>query len=1065
MAQQTKISFLLTGGIEEQQTEELKGPLVQQNGSPALTDSRNTRLSVEKGTCVRMPDVAAQGVSLGAGAPAHGIVSNARHKNYALYTTPDLGNRVVADDGYSPKGTDFIRDRLGERFQNAFVALHVSSAGAIANEREKRYPTYTNALGETHGIASSYNPVTNEHWVAWSVLDQGVTQVMTVWVASYDSDGTLLASPQALFYPKPNGVDPKRHVALTAHGQYGTRLWLTTTLPGSSPGVYYYELSTSGTKAVLGPAVIPIAGTLPFENMFAVTSDGAQYAYVASAATGGGINGVVSKVDVTAGTVTASATLTGAMAGPTPQMAISYAVVSGQPRVAALFAGASLVSGVYDQNLGVVLAEQTRVRSGDEGQAYVQFISCPRRGLVGAVFAYSFVDGEGGTPSVPAINLNFTEVWIRPFDGSADIVLYKLYGAVLMDHGVTWVVAPDEMYPLLFIAVNWGGIAHGLPEGQWEVLDQQIIGYTVGPAEWPASMVAPRAMLSPVARFGCVRGAMSPAHLAPPRKWFPAGSSLPRIGDDFYVPYKKADEDTPGRWVKLSVKPENPSTVQDRDGVAIVSGALPVQWDGAETFEFGGPLTAPQLNVVTGGSGSLGDGSYAATVIYEWRDAAGLAHRSMPSPTLHGTISPGGDHTLLFRTPVPLSMRYGDKHQRVRATLYMTRADGTSYHEIPFGPVPVNGLFEVSVSSQPDESWPIIYSRGLAGEELVPQPPPPLSDMAIVGTRLWGIDAEIPTRLVYSKHRISGIGFEFFPAGEVVVPSNAGDVLAVREMAGTVVAFAERGLFQISDGGPNNAGQGGSFGAPYRLSEVGCKSRLSVLSTPAGIIFLDHTGSFSMLSGGGVTQLPGAALSSSSAVTGAFLLEAAQEACFVVGSTVKVFNYALMRWTTWDLQASPTLVAGSAISRNIGLLYAQTTGLTYTVDSTTLHQTAVMRWETDWVLLGGDFQDYTVLYDVIFNAYSLSDHGIQLELFTNYDLASSTLRSWTASELSALKNVKNRYTVRVDPVRQDTRAVKLKVTEVGNAGTHQGCRPGALTILYSIDGLTFEESNLPGSHK
>jgi hypothetical protein len=98
------------------------------------------------------------------------------------------------------------------------------------------------------------------------------------------------------------------------------------------------------------------------------------------------------------------------------------------------------------------------------------------------------------------------------------------------------------------------------------------------------------------------------------------------------------------------------------------------------------------------------------------------------------------------------------------------------------------------------------------------------------------------------------------------------------------------------------------------------------------------------------------------------------------------------------------------------------------------------------------------LHSVIFNGRSDSDHGITIELLTNYESTSSTSQSWTASEINAVKNAAGRYSIRVEPVRQDTRAVKVRITEVGNTGNNQGCRPGALTITFSVEGIVHEEA-------
>jgi len=1089
-APQQKVSFLLNGSLDEQQVEEMRGPIVQQNGSPNLSDQHNTRLSLERGTCARCPDQQPIGMALDAEAPAYAIVGNERHRNYVLYTTPDLGNRVVAEDGYELDGTGVIHDRFGDSHQNAYVPLQITRAGAIAGMRGTKYPDPSGESLPTDGIASSYNAESDELWVAWAqqglatALGSGIPYPWAIYALSYDSDGTILTGPNPVVR---TSTDPEKtlyhHVGLTSHGPYGTRLWFSEahTDPAQS-AVYYVSLAAEGTTTVIGPRVRPVANTPNVAVMFGVASDDDRYAYLGCNGTDA-TTGALYKIDVTTGAVVASVALPGAISTTIPiaQVAVTYKVVSGVPRVAAMFVSENITTAVYDANLVPVVAPVVRGvgDTGTWGPAYAQFISCPRTGIVGAVFAYSFVEGFGGMTKADEINENYTDTWIQPFDGSATLELDILYGAVLVDRGATWEVSADEMYPLLFVTPDWGHISNGLPGGYFETLDPQIVGYTMG----PAARGGP-AQLSPVARFGVVRGTVAPVYHAK-LHWYPAGSSNPRIGrtaldHSYFIPYKKADQDTPGRYVRLSVVPESPAVINDRDGLAIVACALPAQWDGVETVEYGGPLTAPLLNVVEDDvPGELSIGSYGLTCIYEWRDAAGLLHRSMPCPTLLVEITEP-DKALYVRAVLPLTMRNGQTQEPIQVVLYMTRAIGTSYHEIRFPMRANDDYVAMSIQEEPAETQPIIYSRGLIGEEIVPQPPPPLRDLAIVGSRAWGIDAEVPTRVVYSKLRVAGIGFEFFPAGEVIVPSSAGEVVALREMSGTLIIFAERGIFQVSDGGPNNIGQGGAFGPPYKLSDVGTHSRQSVIGTPQGILFLDNTGGFSMLSGGGVVQLPGARLEVGG-VTGAFALEHGEEVCFIVGSMARVYNYALQRWSVWDLPSPPSLTAQSAITRDIGLLYAPGRGRTYTVDSRVLHPTALMRWETDWILLGGDFQDYVVLYDVLFNAYAMGPHALRLELLTEYDgVTATTVREWTAAELALIVGPTQRYTVRVEPVRQDARAVKIRIQELtyaspfplpGGPGgalgvvVHSGCRPGAVTIVYSVDGLTYEESNIPGSQK
>lgn len=1046
--QQQKVSFLLTGTIDEQQTPELRGPILQQNGSPNLTDSRNTRLSVDRGTCVRMPDITAEGVDLTDGAPAFGIAGGARERDYVLYVTPDQGNRVLADDGTIVRGIGIVRDKMGDGRQNAYLPVQVSRAGALPGVRGTRYPTPLGATYEAWGVSSTYNSVRDEVWCLWdatSTLMGGLSfEAAGRYVSVHTGAGDLLVGPMPLMrhadYPFISG-----HYALTAHGTDGTRLWFAYAHPVDGLGTYMAPLSVVGNVAVMGTPLRIVEQT----GQFGVCSDGGQYAYLAGPSDVVG-DGWVVKVDANTGAVVATVYCDDATLA-TPVAAVSFQTIGGSSYVAAIWGagGNGYATGIYDQNLAIVNVPARVITNlgANSSPVYAQFLACPVTGLIGAVFAVS-----------SDANVYWqTTVWFQPLVGVA-VSVRTLYHSSLYDKGATWRVSETECYPILFTGKNYGTLLNGVPSETITLLDPALIGYILGPTATTDVL-----NVTPIIRLGCVRGVQSPVFIQA-SLWRAPGNGLSFIGNELFVPYKKADGETTGRYACVSFVAEQPSVVNDRDGPALIAAALPAQWDGVETVEYGGPLHAPILQVFDDGILSpLPVGNYGFTATYEWTDQAGMFHRSMPCPTISVSFN-GTTEICRVRASLPDSMRNARQQEPIRVVLYMTSANGTAYRALPFEYRIEAPFVEMEVGSAPSEYSPIIYSRGLEGEEIVPQPPPPLRDITIVGSRCWGIDAEIPTRLVYSKLRVAGIGFEFFPAGEVIVPSSAGDVTALREQSGTLIVFAARGIYQISDGGPNNLGQGGSFGSPYKLSDAGTSQRRSVINTPAGILFLDNAGLFSVLRAGVVTSLPGALVTDP--VIGAYLLEDAEECVVVVGSTAKVFNYALARWTTWDLPQAPSLVLQSALTRNTGLMFAPANARTYTVLSSRISATALMRWETDWILLGGDFQDYVVLYDVLFNGYLLSPHGVRFEVLTEYDgVTATTSREWTDLELAALIGPTGRYTIRLDPVRQDARAIKIRIQELTQSGDHRGLRPGAVTIIYSIDGLTYEESNIPGSHK
>jgi hypothetical protein len=765
----------------------------------------------------------------------------------------------------------------------------------------------------------------------------------------------------------------------------------------------------------------------------------------------------------------------------------SYAAVTHTPSVGVAVAYSSTDANsttycFYTYN--VLLAELTPAYAADSigstsGRVAVQFLVAPDAGLSHLVLGVEIHSGSWSDVTlVSGITQQYVQFFTVSTESSGETSCETMYFNSLQNRGGQ-VVTDNGTYPLFFLAKTYSSDSETTMPGEDDYVDDPaVVGYLFGP-----SYGTPIAMGSPVLRFGSVRGVMAPAYT--PITTMAGGALSNGIGT-MLVPYRKQSfgtENLYGRYVKISYEARQPAVAIDKDGAALVAAGLPVQWDGVETVEIGGPLHAPKLKVVLDATGGIipPAGVYSLVAHYQWTDAAGLVHRSRPSQiktvTANGTTERIG---ALVTRPDSLK-NSGFPWAAVDVLLYATDTDGLTYHLVDTAPVYTSDYAKWDGIGQSlsggdqfvNTSNPTIYSTGTAGEELTPQPPPPLRDICIVGSRCWGVDAEIPTRLVYSKLRISGVGFEFFPAGDVLLPSEAGNILAIREMAGTLAVFTERAVFQVADSGPNNTGTGGTFGPAYKISDVGSLYRLAVQTTPAGIVFLTTTGRFCMLAGGAVTQLPGIELTTGvltpDQVSGCFVLDDADEAVFVVEDEAKVYNFATQRWTTWELPTTPSIVAQSNTSRNVALLYEPTEGAIRRLESDSLSTTANMRWETDWILLNGDFQDHVLIRQVILSAYALTPCGVTLEVYTNYDSTASTSLSWSAAEITALLAGGTRFSVRIEPRQQPTRAVKFAVIEAADATeeptVRHGMRPISLTLIHAFESMNYEEAFGPNAFK
>jgi len=1069
-----KISFLVNGGVDEQTTDELFGSIVQQGSSPTLADSRNTRLSIIKGSCARSPEFAQTALNMGAGRSVYGIVGDGVQGRTAVYATADFGSCVVARDGLTTDGSNKIRDTGIGGWQNGYLPLQMVRAGAVPGAQA------------SSAVAVCHNEVLDQMWFAWTSADNDDLTKNRIYACCFAGDGTLLAAPLAMpiniGFGGPQPFDAQNKVGLTQHGSNGVALWF-----GIIGGPGGYDIFVKKLSISDGVAANPIGSANLVASEQAVDWDVCPVdnfnAILAASASGATDNGRAHLVAVNTGTLVDSYTVTNATQGLACWAACHSEVINGQRRHAVVWssdAAATVTYALLDSNLDPVWATVVRgMADSPVGRLAVKFMIAPTLAQSAFIIAHEASDATVSwgdqTPSSDVLP-HYVELWnIRLSDGTLTELQPLLYSN-LQNRGGQWITG-SEMYPIFCIGRSYARGDKALPGGDGYTDDPSVDAYLVSPAgvqsPWPCQRTC-------IARFGVVRGNMAPAiTVAVP--WMVAGpagfgSGLMTFA---YLKGLAGDLAGSGRYVQLKMTPEQPAVAVDKDGAAFVAAALPVQWDGNETVEAVGPLHAPKLAVVLDASGGIiaPAGVYSLIAQYTWTDAAGLLHRSRPSNIVTVTADGISDKVGAV-VSLPDSMRNDAQQMPVDVLLYTTDTNGASFHLVdvfPFttfgngmaikdgiGRSTVDGPLYVNTGN------PQIYSTGSQpGEELTPQPPPPLRDIAIVGSRMWGIDAEIPSRLVYSKLRIAGVGFEFNPALEVILPAGAGDVLAIREMSGTLVAFAERGVYQIADGGPNNAGQGGSFGSPYKLSDVGCASRHAVISTPIGILFLNETGRFCAVAGGQVVQVPGVQIDlEAQSVTGCFLLDEGDEAVFVVGNVAKVYNYALQRWTNWDLPNVPDMVVGSSIDRGVANTYNATEGRLRRVQSRSRNSTANMSWETDWILLAGDFQDHVLLRSVLVTGRTITPCGVMVEVYTNYDPSATTAISWSAAEVATAVEAGTRFTLKLEPRRQDTRAVKIKVTEVASAADDRvGLVPISVTIVHAVEAMLHEEAIKQGSYK
>jgi hypothetical protein len=271
----------------------------------------------------------------------------------------------------------------------------------------------------------------------------------------------------------------------------------------------------------------------------------------------------------------------------------------------------------------------------------------------------------------------------------------------------------------------------------------------------------------------------------------------------------------------------------------IAGGAL-YEFNGAS--EETGFSSAPVIQSITGsgGGGLTGASNYLYVAVFEWLDASGRRHRSIPSDPFLFASGANSTATLAIK-PLISTSRSGAPSLHV----YRTLAGGASYHRV----TPNVGAPGASPSTATVAYVDLMADTTAAANEFLYTDggvvanalPPPCTFMTVCGGRIWlggQLDRNVITA---SKILVDGEPTQFSDEAEfsVFLPEGCTGLASID---GTVVAFAREAIYLISGDGPNDEGVG-SFSPPQKLpSDVGCIDWRSVVSTSQGIFFQSKHG-------------------------------------------------------------------------------------------------------------------------------------------------------------------------------------------------------------------------------
>jgi hypothetical protein len=299
------------------------------------------------------------------------------------------------------------------------------------------------------------------------------------------------------------------------------------------------------------------------------------------------------------------------------------------------------------------------------------------------------------------------------------------------------------------------------------------------------------------------------------------------------------------------------------NGQLYLSGAMTWQFDGLNVVE-NGFLHTPGCNdtdvntdggatnsfIAQGTSGGTGLtilGDYRYRIYYEYTD---YLNRRVQSgfPYDFGWDLTGSNNQITITIPtLQWTRRGGDS---VRIAVYRTVAGGTEFFRVDSvrnnpsaASVTVIDAIQDSVLTNNEFDY---QNSG----ELDNRPFPPTYAMASAQDRLFGVSAEQPRRVIYSKPLDGDGAIEFNDNLYIEFPEA---LTAIATFGSTVYAFAESTVYAFSGEGPDAAGATGGFSAPTVVARnVGCELPFDVGETPIGVVFVGDQGVWLANPDGGV---------------------------------------------------------------------------------------------------------------------------------------------------------------------------------------------------------------------
>ncbi len=241
---------------------------------------------------------------------------------------------------------------------------------------------------------------------------------------------------------------------------------------------------------------------------------------------------------------------------------------------------------------------------------------------------------------------------------------------------------------------------------------------------------------------------------------------------------------------------------------------------------------------------------YFYQVLYEWTDNQGNPYRSAPSIPISITTTGATSSNTINIPTLRLTYKIANP---VKITVYRWSQGQQDYFEVTSILTPLFNNTAVDsvqfVDTLADTSIlgnALIYTTGGVVEDVGA---PSFNALTLFDSRIWGIDAEDPNLLWYSKQVIEAVPvemsdlFTLYIAPSISAQGSTGETKCISPMDDKLILFKRDALYYINGTGPDNTGANSQYSQPtFIASTVGSTNQQSIVYTPDGLMFQSDKG-------------------------------------------------------------------------------------------------------------------------------------------------------------------------------------------------------------------------------